>query len=444
MAEQEIHNPKDFSEILRALLTTDPAHADTFNPLFERLINNDVYLKALIEGILSASNGHQHSGTDGDGAKIPFTNIEVPAEMGSIVTADEMLEHVNERNPHGTRPSDIGTLTTTEIQQKITQAISDLIQGAPGALDTLNELAQALGDDPNFATTITNLINAKYTKPGTGIPKADLAAAIQASLDKAEASTPKSVFDAHQADGTSHITAQERTAWNAKSNFSGSYNDLTNKPTIPTLNNTLTSTSTTQALTAAQGRQLNLNIGTLSSLNTSSKTNIVSAVNELFTNVSDGKTLVGGAIAGVDPSVVIPTDPTFQQLVNAIESISTGKKFARGSSMCSANTKNFTAGNGNANTNNYLEVDGLDFTPSIVIAYYKGGNSGNITVLDTEASFIGNYGEVRILTASTTYSSSSGTIRGYKLDGIEAFVRDGFRIPVLSTISYRHEWLAIQ
>ena len=33
------------------------------------------------------------------------------------------------------------------------------------------------------------------------------------------------------------ITAAERTAWNAKSDFSGNYNDLTNKPTIPTVNN---------------------------------------------------------------------------------------------------------------------------------------------------------------------------------------------------------------
>ena len=38
--------------------------------------------------------------------------------------------------------------------------ISNLIDSAPGALDTLNELAAALGDDANFSTTITNLINA--------------------------------------------------------------------------------------------------------------------------------------------------------------------------------------------------------------------------------------------------------------------------------------------
>lgn len=35
-------------------------------------------------------------------------------------------------------------------------ALATLIDAAPGALDTLNELAAALGDDLNFATTITN------------------------------------------------------------------------------------------------------------------------------------------------------------------------------------------------------------------------------------------------------------------------------------------------
>ena len=39
-----------------------------------------------------------------------------------------------------------------------------LVNGAPAALDTLQELAQALGDDPNFATTITNLIGTKADK----------------------------------------------------------------------------------------------------------------------------------------------------------------------------------------------------------------------------------------------------------------------------------------
>ncbi|WP_205254702.1 hypothetical protein [Halomonas sp. BN3-1] len=39
--------------------------------------------------------------------------------------------------------------------------IASLVAAAPGALDTLNELAQALGDDPNFATTMTNALGQK-------------------------------------------------------------------------------------------------------------------------------------------------------------------------------------------------------------------------------------------------------------------------------------------
>jgi len=43
----------------------------------------------------------------------------------------------------------------------VTAQIDGVIAAAPGALDTLNELAAALGDDPNFATTITNLLATK-------------------------------------------------------------------------------------------------------------------------------------------------------------------------------------------------------------------------------------------------------------------------------------------
>ena len=45
--------------------------------------------------------------------------------------------------------------------------ISNLIASAPSTLDTLNELAIALGDDPNFATTITNLIGTKVPQTTT-------------------------------------------------------------------------------------------------------------------------------------------------------------------------------------------------------------------------------------------------------------------------------------
>jgi len=45
-------------------------------------------------------------------------------------------------------------------------SVSNLVDSAPGTLDTLNELAAALGDDPDFATTITNSIATKLPLAG--------------------------------------------------------------------------------------------------------------------------------------------------------------------------------------------------------------------------------------------------------------------------------------
>jgi hypothetical protein len=46
--------------------------------------------------------------------------------------------------------------TSTEVDNKI----ADLVDAAPGTLDTLNELALALGNDENFSTTVVNAISA--------------------------------------------------------------------------------------------------------------------------------------------------------------------------------------------------------------------------------------------------------------------------------------------
>jgi len=55
-----------------------------------------------------------------------------------------------------------GTNTTQAASTAFVRAaITALIDSSPGALDTLNELAAALGDDPNFATTVTNALALK-------------------------------------------------------------------------------------------------------------------------------------------------------------------------------------------------------------------------------------------------------------------------------------------
>jgi hypothetical protein len=51
--------------------------------------------------------------------------------------------------------------TRTYADNAASTAVSNVIAAAPSTLDTLNELAAALGDDPNFATTITTSIGNK-------------------------------------------------------------------------------------------------------------------------------------------------------------------------------------------------------------------------------------------------------------------------------------------
>lgn len=50
------------------------------------------------------------------------------------------------------------------MEQSINTAVANLIGSAPETLDTLNELAAALGDDPNFATTMTESLATKVDK----------------------------------------------------------------------------------------------------------------------------------------------------------------------------------------------------------------------------------------------------------------------------------------
>ena len=58
-----------------------------------------------------------------------------------------------------------GTAGNT-VTDRISTAVSNLVDGAPELLDTLNELAAAIGDDEDFITTITNSIGEKVDKSG--------------------------------------------------------------------------------------------------------------------------------------------------------------------------------------------------------------------------------------------------------------------------------------
>lgn len=67
--------------------------------------------------------------------------------------------------PTAGRGTNNGQIASTAF---VTQAIAALVNSAPGALDTLQELAAALGNDANFAATVTNALAGKVSKSGNG------------------------------------------------------------------------------------------------------------------------------------------------------------------------------------------------------------------------------------------------------------------------------------
>lgn len=55
----------------------------------------------------------------------------------------------------------IDAYTSTQVDSAISTAVNSILDGAPELLDTLNEIAAAVGDDPNFITTINSAVNLK-------------------------------------------------------------------------------------------------------------------------------------------------------------------------------------------------------------------------------------------------------------------------------------------
>lgn len=54
--------------------------------------------------------------------------------------------------------------TISDAQTYVDGRVQLVVDAAPGALDTLNELAAALGDDPNYAATVTTSLNSLDTR----------------------------------------------------------------------------------------------------------------------------------------------------------------------------------------------------------------------------------------------------------------------------------------
>lgn len=137
-------------------------------------------------------------------------------------------------------------LTGYATETYVDTAVSDLVAAAPEALDTLNELAAALGDDENFATTITTSLGAKapiesptFTGTVAGVTKTHV------GLDNVD----------NTSDADKPISTATQTALDAKADSAHTHviSDITSLSTdleskVEKVNGTVTTASTSSSV----------------------------------------------------------------------------------------------------------------------------------------------------------------------------------------------------
>lgn len=125
--------------------------------------------------------------------------------------------------------SDVNKPVSTAQAAAIALAIANLVDSAPVTLDTLNELAAALGDDPNFATTMATSLGLRL--------RVDTAAQGLTGTEKTNAKTNIGLENVANVDTTNpanitqdsthrFVTDAEKTAWNASSAHQDTYANL--------------------------------------------------------------------------------------------------------------------------------------------------------------------------------------------------------------------------
>ena len=158
-------------------ITSAQASAITANTAKSSNVSTDL-------GITGTTAARVITSSDGTNATIPVATTSVSGVMSA-----SQVSTLNNRAPLAS-PTFTGTpaaptagsgTNTTQVATTayVTTAVSNLIGGAPGALNTLNELAEAIGDDDDYAATITTALSAKaplaspaFTGTPTGITKA--------------------------------------------------------------------------------------------------------------------------------------------------------------------------------------------------------------------------------------------------------------------------------
>jgi hypothetical protein len=121
---------------------------------------------------------------------------------GSAATAQQNAEDYADSLINDAATGNTSTWSSYKIDTEIGLAVSALVDGAPALLDTLNELAAAIGDDANYSTTVANLVADKQDAltAGTGIT-------IDSGTDTI--SVTANTYDAYGAASTAQSNAED-------------------------------------------------------------------------------------------------------------------------------------------------------------------------------------------------------------------------------------------
>ena len=106
------------------------------------------------------------------GVNYTLKDIENEVEGTESIDGTKVSDFARSAIQTGAQPfldNNTSILTAAATDNRINAVVNSVIDSAPGALDTLNELAAALGDDANFSTTVTNSIATKWTQDNTKI-----------------------------------------------------------------------------------------------------------------------------------------------------------------------------------------------------------------------------------------------------------------------------------
>ena len=236
--EHELADITNLNSGWGALLSGAPSSYVTRWPSISEVTNKQELVVKLNGGTTEGTNQFTYSGTTAKTINVTPASIGAAASSHShtIGNVSGLQDALDGKQPTGNYalkseiPTKVSQLnndsnyqTSSQVSTTVNNAISNLISGAPEALDTLNELAAALGDDPNFATTISAEIGTKVDKvDGKGLSENDFTDELLAKLNSiASGATKVTVDSALNTNSTNPVQNKVVTnALNGKANAS--------------------------------------------------------------------------------------------------------------------------------------------------------------------------------------------------------------------------------